>query len=102
MVMQNRLRHSGNICGILGSRGGQSWSSLAPTLLSATVISDTRIDLAWTNNDTTGDGVSIERSTDGITYAEIDTVALGVAAYSDTTGLAIDTIYYYRVRAFKN
>jgi hypothetical protein len=78
-----------------------SWAALAPTSLVATVISDTEIDLSWTNNDTTGNGVSVERGTNGITFAEITTVALGVASYNNT-GLTGNTTYYYRVRAFKN
>lgn len=77
------------------------WTALSPTNLVATVLSSTSIKLDWTNNDTTGDGVSIERSTDGITYTEIGTVVLGVTTYSDTTCIA-GTLYYYRVRAFKN
>jgi uncharacterized repeat protein (TIGR02543 family) len=71
-----------------------------PSLLTLTVISDTQIDLAWTNGSTNEDGISIERSTDGITYAEITTVATGVSTYSNT-GLTADTLYYYKVRAFK-
>jgi hypothetical protein len=103
--MQNRLRHSGNLTGTLGSRGGFSWqtywSTRFPTLLIATVISSTQIDLSWTNNGTTNyTGVSIERSTDGVTYAEIDTTVVGATTYSDTTCLA-GTLYYYRVRYYK-
>jgi hypothetical protein len=37
----------------------------------------------------------------GVTYAEVDTVALEVATFTDT-GLTANTLYYYRVRAFKN
>lgn len=79
----------------------RGWAAEAPTGLSATVVSDTEITLNWTNVDTTGDGVSIERSTDGVTYAEVDTVALGVAEYVNT-GLTAGTLYYWRIRAFKN
>lgn len=85
-----------------GTSWSSYWAARYPSDLTATVISDTQIDLAWTNNGTADyTGISIERSDDGITYAEIDTVALGVAVYSDTTGLAIDQIYYYRVRYYK-
>lgn len=84
----------------IGSSSGGGWKAEAPTGLTATVFSDTRIDLAWTNVDTKGDGVSIERSTDNITYVEIDTVALGIAIYLNI-GLTGGTLYYYRVRAFK-
>ncbi|HUX56271.1 MAG TPA: hypothetical protein VMV77_04810 [Bacteroidales bacterium] len=90
----SQLRVSGSI-GI----GGSTTIDGSPSLLSAIVVLDTRIDLAWTNGSTNEDGISIERSTDGITYAEIDTVASGVAVYSDTTCVA-NTLYYYRVRAY--
>lgn len=80
----------------------QYWASRYPSGLSLTVISDTRIDLSWTNNgDTDYDGVSIERSTDGVTYAEIDTDVAGSTTYNDTTCTA-GTLYYYRIRYYKN
>lgn len=79
---------------------GSSWTPRVPTGLTATVISDVQIDLAWTNIDTKGDGVSIERSLDNITFTEIATVALGVSTYSNT-GLTENTTYYYRVKSYK-
>lgn len=84
----------------------KSWSSYwltrTPSGLTATVISDTRIDLSWTNNGVLDyTGVSIERSTDGVTYSEITTVVLGVAAYP-SEGLTEGTKYYYRIRAYKD
>ncbi|HUV81854.1 MAG TPA: alpha-L-fucosidase [archaeon] len=83
---------------------GQSWSSYwtpqIPTGLLAIAYNETRIDLYWTNVDITGDGVSIERSTNGIDYSEVETVALGIATYSDTTCVA-NTLYYFRVKAYK-
>ena len=76
------------------------WATRYPSVLILTVISSTRIDLAWTNNGAVDyDGVSIERSTDGITYAEIDTIVPG-AAYSDIT-CAANTLYYYRIRYYR-
>ena len=77
------------------------WVTRYPSLLTATAISDVRIDLAWTNNgDVDYDGVSIERSLDGITYAEIITIAAGSVAYSNI-GLTADTLYYYRIRYYR-
>jgi len=76
------------------------WLTRYPSLLTATTISSTRIDLAWTNNGAVDyNGVSIERSTDGINYAEIDTIVPG-AAYSDIT-CAANTLYYYRIRYYR-
>lgn len=90
---------------IMGNRGGswsQYWAARFPSNLIATVISDTQIDLSWTNNGTVDyDGVSIERSTDGVSYAEIDTVAAGQTTFSDTTCNEA-TLYYYRIRYYKD
>lgn len=69
-----------------------------PTLFTATVISDTQIDLAWTNN-ALGQAVAIERSLNGNTFTEIFRTSAGVVAYSNT-GLTTLTRYYYRIRAF--
>ena len=85
--------------------GGIDWSSYwekrTPSDLMLTVLSDTSIKLDWTANGAQDyDGYSVERSTDGATYAEVDTVAVGTETYTDTE-LTADTLYYYRVRAYK-
>jgi hypothetical protein len=72
-------------------------NDLPATTLTATVISTTAIDLAWTNVTMDEDGYVIERSTDNVTFAMLATVAADVTTYSDT-GLTPDTTYYYRVR----
>lgn len=73
----------------------------APSGLSATAISTSRIDLAWTDNSATEDGFKIERSPAGAgTWAQIDTVGAGVVTYSNT-GLTSNTGYDYRVRAYR-
>jgi fibronectin type 3 domain-containing protein len=67
------------------------------TGLSATGVSTTQINLAWT--DSTGESAyTIERSSNGITWALIGTTAADATTYSNT-GLAGGTVYYYRVRA---
>jgi hypothetical protein len=65
-----------------------------------TVLSDTSIKFDFTINATNADGHSIERSTDGVTYTEIDTVTGSTATFTDT-GLTGGTIYYYKARAYK-
>jgi len=70
----------------------------APFNLAYTISS---VDLTWTNGSTNEDGISIERSTDGITYTEIATVNAGVAAYSDNIDPEDYADYYYRVRAYR-
>ncbi len=72
----------------------------APSGLTATPFSTSRISLAWTDNSSTETGFKIERKTGaGGTYAQIATVAANIVAYS-STGLASSTAYYYRVRAY--
>ena len=71
-----------------------------PTNLILTALSDTSIKLDWDDNSLIEDGYSIERSTDGINFTEIDTVSAGVETFTDT-GLTHSTTYYYRVRAFR-
>ena len=59
--------------------------------------------LQWTNNNPYSyyDGVSIERSLDNLTWAEVATVeGYNIASYNGT-GLSMNTQYYWRVRAFR-
>ena len=72
----------------------------APTALSATAVSSSQINLAWTQNSSDETGFKIERKT-GVsgTYAQIATVGANVVTYSNT-GLTPNTTYYYRVRAY--
>lgn len=70
---------------------------VAPTSLSATVVSSIQIRLNWA--DVSGEtGFAVERSLDGVTFAQIATVGAGVLTYNDAT-LNQNTMYYYRVRS---
>ncbi len=72
----------------------------APTSLNATNISDTRIDLVWTDTSTTESGFQIERC-EGVActdYVGITNVTFNTQSYSDT-GLTQNTTYRYRVKA---
>lgn len=71
----------------------------APSGLAATPVPPTRINLSWTDNSDNEDGFKIERSPDGATWTQIDTVGANVTTYSNT-GLTCDQTYYYRVRAY--
>lgn len=72
-----------------------------PSDLIATAISPSEIDLAWTSNSGGSEtGFKIERKTGiGGTYAQIDTVGVGIVSYH-SVGLSPNTTYYYRVRAY--
>ena len=71
----------------------------APTNITATATSSSRIALAWRDNANNESGFRIERSVDGTTFNQIATVGANVASYANTS-LAPLTTYYYRVRAY--
>lgn len=71
----------------------------APTLLAATAASSSRIDLTWMDNTTNEEGFILERSLDGVAFAEVATLPADTTAYSDL-GLFPSTSYFYRVKAF--
>jgi hypothetical protein len=74
----------------------------APTDLAAIVASGTQINLAWTDRSSNESGFKIERCNKGkncTNFVEIAQVPASVATYSNT-GLARNTQYRYRVRAF--
>src|SRR5882672_32579 len=71
----------------------------APSGLSASAISGTQINLAWTDTSSNETGFKIERKLGaGGTYAQIATPAANAAAYSDS-GVTAGNTYYYRIRA---
>jgi LPXTG-site transpeptidase (sortase) family protein len=71
----------------------------APTNLSAVAASTTQINLTWVDNSNDEDGFQIERSLDNSTWSLIATTAANITSFSNS-GLTINTLYYYRVRAF--
>jgi subtilisin family serine protease len=73
----------------------------APSNLTATTVSSSRIDLKWTDNSNKEKGFKIERRTDTAPYSEIATIGPNVTSYSDM-GLSRKTRYYYRIRAFND
>lgn len=70
----------------------------APSGLSATAGSATQINLSWTNNATNQTGFKVERSPDGVSFAQIGTTGAATTTYLDSL-LPPLTTYYYRVRA---
>ena len=71
----------------------------APSTLTATTVSNSQINLAWTDNSTDEQGFRVERSTDGVNFTQIATVSANVRTFSSTS-LSRNTRYYYRVRAY--
>jgi PKD repeat protein len=73
----------------------------APTGLTATVVSSTQINLAWTDYASDETGYRVLRSTDNATFGQIAQLPAGTTAYQ-STGLQADTTYYFRVVAYNN
>ena len=69
----------------------------AATNLTATGVSSSQINLAWTDNATGETGYEVWSSTDCINWTLITTTAANATSYNDT-GLAADTPFAYRVR----
>ena len=71
----------------------------APTLLAATAISATQINLSWNDASSNESGFKIERSPDGVnSWTLLTTLGANVTSYANS-GLACATTYHYRVRA---
>ncbi|GIK66102.1 MAG: hypothetical protein BroJett018_38960 [Chloroflexota bacterium] len=74
-----------------------------PTNLTATTLSQTSIQLAWTDNASDETNFTIERSFTGTTdWSQIGSTVANVASFTDTVYLACGTPYYYRVRAYRS
>jgi len=72
---------------------------VAPTLLAATAISATQINLSWTDASSNESGFKLERSPDGVNgWSLLTTVGANVTSHNDSN-LACATAYHYRVRA---
>jgi carboxypeptidase T len=88
---------------VIGMEGAYCSTTIpaVPTGLSATAVSSSQINLAWTDSDGTEAGFKIERCAGaGCTdFVQIVTVAANVSSYSNT-GLTALTSYSYRVRAY--
>ncbi len=72
----------------------------APTSATATSVSESQIDLKWTDTSASETGFTIERATNNTFTANLTTFTVGanVLAFGDS-GLSSSTAYFYRVRA---
>jgi uncharacterized protein (TIGR02145 family) len=70
-----------------------------PENLTGEAISTTAIDLMWTDLSTNETGFKIERKLVGGTFEEVGTTATDIATFRDK-GLALNTIYIYRVYSY--
>lgn len=76
----------------------------SPSNLHATAGWENAIDISWTDNSSDETGFAIERRLEGGSWVQINQVNAGVTSYHDQgyngAGLALNTLYYYRVKAF--
>jgi hypothetical protein len=80
----------------VGTGGGSG--PTAPSSLTATTISSTQVNLAWTDNATDETGFRIERKTGAGSFGLLTNKAANSTSHNDTT-VAAGTSYTYRVRA---
>jgi hypothetical protein len=71
----------------------------APSGLTASGMSSSQISLGWTDNSTNEASFSVERSADGVTFAQIASVPAGTVSFVNNGGLLPGDSYHYRVRA---
>src|SRR5262245_26063147 len=82
------------------SASGRAAKPSAPSNLTATSVSTSEIDLAWTDTSSFESGFKIERARSSAgPWTQIATVGPSVTSYADT-GLLSATTYYYRVRSY--
>jgi len=70
-----------------------------PSNLTATAVSSSRINLAWTDNATNETGFKVERSTDGVNFTQIAILLANTTSYPNSS-LAASTSFTYRVRSY--
>jgi hypothetical protein len=71
----------------------------APSNLQAKAITTTRVDLTWFDNSNNETLFLIERKSGTGDFVEWEMVSANTTTYSDTTALAVNTAYTYRVSA---
>ena len=78
--------------------GGTPTIPADPSGLSANAVSNTQINLSWTDNATDEDSYRIEQSSDGVNFSIIAVLGADSTSYSDA-GLSASTSYFYQVNA---
>jgi hypothetical protein len=87
--------HRGRIALFAGYRGDAPYE---PTDIAANPVSDTAIEITWTDNSDNEEGFIIERSLTTSGFETITTTESNATSFTDT-GLQSQTKYYYRVLA---
>lgn len=74
---------------------------VAPTNLTATIISPSAVKLSWVDNSTNETGFKVERRVSDGQFVEIGTIMPDIAAFTDSI-LNTNVAYDYRVYSFNN
>ena len=102
-LIESNVDTLGSLAGLVATGGRVNANNIfatAPSDLTATVFSATRIDLEWTDNSSNETGFIIERKTGvGGTWSQIATVTANTTTYSNT-GLSELTNYFYQTLAY--
>ena len=73
-------------------------SNFALTLVS---YNANAVNLSWLDPHGNEDGFKIERSSDGVNYTVVATVAANTLSYTHNVTVSVDSTYYYRLRSYK-
>ncbi|WP_458008562.1 glycosyl hydrolase family 8 [Flavobacterium sp. PL002] len=84
-----------------GTTAAPATAPSIPSDLLVSVVSNSQINLSWTDTATNETGFKIERASGNGSYSQIATVGAGVVTYNNTA-LTANTLYNYRVRATNN
>ncbi len=71
-----------------------------PSSLRITAISNTTLDLAWQNTDSSVTSFHVEKSLDASSWEEVAEITVINSTYQ-VSGLSINTLYYFRIRAYR-
>jgi uncharacterized protein (TIGR02145 family) len=83
------------------SNGTVSVVPVPPSNLAATIISDSQINLSWTDNSTNETGFKIERKLINGTYSVVNNTPANITSYSDI-GLTANTSYTFRIYSYND
>jgi len=73
----------------------------SPSGLAASSVAYNGVTLVWSDNATNESGYKVERSPDGVVFAEVANLGKDARSFADS-GVSVSSNYFYRVRAFNS